>query len=500
MNLLKHIFKFANSVKFEKYLSIMFLVHLLIFLLLLGYVVIGDKYFITYQDEANYYNCGDLFSKTYSFKATIIFSEKSSIIGQMNWYGPCYHLIYGIPAILFGFHNTLNIIVNVLIFIISLIVFWFTINDKIHSVFLFFILFSSYFLIFYSFTYYPTVLHLSFSLFLIAYLIKLEKRITVLRIFGYFTLVLAFSLFNSLFALWILGVLPLYKGKKDLLMNLFLVLILFVIIFFWTYFFNAPYYPECMKSISYLHNGKYLLFVQSVLNNFKLNLIGFLKYNFNDVPSLIVSFLFVMSFYLFLRHKEIIFNKITIIIASSYFIAIFLFYLTYPFFFNKQIVPIFPLLIIMYFRNIHEKVYIRKLLILVILFFLPYTYYSSFREIKNHKHSFYKFKNDTTLTSSFEKLRDLTNIKKDVYILFCYKEFEYYNVLLSLLPKYNCFNYPIIYSTHVIDGNESDDLKFQRLGIIKFDYILSKNKLYLEDIKLIEQNNYFYLYQIQNNN
>ena len=81
-----------------------------------------EEYFPSYEDELIYYNSAKLFNESNSLKSAFCLNEDRSYIGDFNWYGPFYHVIYGGTAKVFGFNNIFFIVFNYFLFLGSILI------------------------------------------------------------------------------------------------------------------------------------------------------------------------------------------------------------------------------------------------------------------------------------------------------------------------------------------------------------------------------------------
>src|SRR6187431_1981608 len=73
--------------------------------------VADDRYFLVNEDEVINYCSAKVFSEVQSLRAEGCIEENVSRIGDMNWYGPGYSILYGTAKIFFG--NSLSLFVKI---------------------------------------------------------------------------------------------------------------------------------------------------------------------------------------------------------------------------------------------------------------------------------------------------------------------------------------------------------------------------------------------------
>ncbi len=83
-------------------LAVLLGVNTLVVLDVLMTAVKGDRYFVAHEDEVIYYGSAKVFAETGSVQAESCITEDVSPVGQINWYGPGYSVVYGMLRLLFG--------------------------------------------------------------------------------------------------------------------------------------------------------------------------------------------------------------------------------------------------------------------------------------------------------------------------------------------------------------------------------------------------------------
>jgi len=230
---------------------------------LICYACWGGRYFVAEPDECTYYNSARLFNETGSMIAPVAVNEEVSPIGQYNWYGPMYALLYGLIAKVFGFHIYDFLVLNILCILATILIIYrtgFELETKllISTAFL-----SCYVFVVYIFQLYPEPLHLYFDTILILRLKKiydkdLEEKPYQKDIWLYVLLVIFFSLFRVTTVLWITGLFAFAASKKDLVKTGGICMGSLFIVIVYMHYFNAPYVagiiPDLMCDGVSFHN------------------------------------------------------------------------------------------------------------------------------------------------------------------------------------------------------------------------------------------------------
>lgn len=205
-----------------------------------------NQYFVAEPDECIYYNSARLFCETGSVSAPVAVNGQTSVIGQCDWYGPMYHLLYGGVAKLFGFSIYNFLIVNILCFIGILALVYTTAFDTETKLYITAAFMSSYVFIAYMFQLYPEPVNLLFDTSLVLLLKKIyDNQLKDIpnrkAIILYALLVLLFSTFRVSTVFWMFGLLAFSRSKNQLYGIVGLCLVTIGLVLVYMHYFNAPY-------------------------------------------------------------------------------------------------------------------------------------------------------------------------------------------------------------------------------------------------------------------
>lgn len=474
------------------YLKIIIGVFLLIYLILLCHSY-ENHAAPFYEDETTYVNVAKLFYETNSLKSIDISSEDVSKIGEFNWYGPGYGLFYGSIAKVVRSSNLFFPIINfvLLIGVMLSINFMSVSNDQKNKIRLALLICPPF--LEYTFTYFPEVLHLLFSSIQTIVLIHIyvkhrsnERYKSTLLIF--ITITLFFSIFRITHIFFIIGILPLFRSRKQLL-YLISVCILFAIwgAFFQLYFVAAAWVPG-MSALEMILKGDFykgfLLLNGNIVTKLTL-LIS--EININVYIQLTLFITFCLNY--IKTKNEFVLSIIFIFIV--YYSVLIIFYTTDQFFYNKQTACLFPLLIISYF-SINKSANLWPLIL--VLAISPNIIFKTLKEIGKKIQS-----RDLIVSSVAEKsLKEILSCikyKKTTTIMWYYYDWKKPTVFLTNLPIYTKDGNIVRYTTNIVDTLKPDSIKFKEWGKIPINYILSKKQLLDSNLKLSYKNKYFMLYE-----
>lgn len=187
--------------------------------------------------------------------------EATSPILHCNWYGPMYHVFYGLIAKIAGFHIYNFLIINIICILGTIGLVYsskFPPQTKllISTSFL-----SLYVFIVYIFQIYPEPLHLFFDTTLILVLKKIyDKDIEGISFkrdaLFYILLVLFFSLFRITTVFWVYGLLAFTSTKRELLRMSSICIAVLLLVLVYMHYFNAPYTAGIIADLA---NGLYHL-------------------------------------------------------------------------------------------------------------------------------------------------------------------------------------------------------------------------------------------------
>jgi hypothetical protein len=464
------------------------------------YSIHDGQYFPIQEDEATYYNSARLFYETNSVKAVLCISENRSPVCECNWYGPFYHIIYGSIAKIIGFNKTYFIFFHYLLFMISLILFWFLPLNKIKRLIFISIYISTYIAFAFIFSYFPENLCLVLSVILLLIFVRIQIKFNNL-IYLFILLILLFSLIRITNVFWIFSIVVFAKTFKEKIILSLVSILVFILVFVFMIFFTAPSH---VLGLSVIHNGEFtspniLNAVIILLNNFIHNsMILFFKANssvFLILILLIISFeSIIYNLYkpIWILKKKIILGLLIVIFSTMF--AEILLYTCEPFYLEKQIAFFVPLLI--YIIILLKRNY-KLVLLLSIFIYFPVSILKSKSLITEHKDFNYIIKDKKDYIKNLSEFSNyIHNNKNEINILWSYADFEIPNHMTCAVLPVSINNKPILYTTNLCSSSSNDTIKFKRYYKFNIDYILSKDSISLENVDLVKyKSGIYYLYK-----
>ncbi|MGP8214495.1 MAG: hypothetical protein ACLQQ4_02920 [Bacteroidia bacterium] len=464
---------------------------------LICYAFYGRRYYIAEPDEATYYNAARLFSETNSVSAGVATEEGVSPVWHCNWYGPMYHIFYGVIAKIAGFHIYNFLIVNILC-VLGTIVLVYRSKFQLQTKFLISTAFLSlYVFIVYIFQFYPEPLHLFFDTILILTLKRISdndlagkpyKKDLLLYIF----LVIFFSLFRVTTVFWIFGLLAFARTMKGLLKMCGICLAALLFIMLYMHYFNAPYTAGILADIE-RGNISFNEFIKASFQNIFYYFTGH-----NSFYDLLYLVLIGMGIFNYAITKNRLILSACIISILSLFVLLIL-YTTDNAFLDKQTAYFYPLLLIpIFYAGLPNT---KKAVIALLLFFAPVTYIKAFSQIKLRKDNYIVNEKLQPLCTQIEQLKNKIEPGKPMTILYKMGDIDKipYIYFLSHLPVSTTDNFPITYSVNIYFSHPMDEIpyndRFKTQGKYYIDYFLSGKPLTIDSSTLVEQNEVFYLYK-----
>lgn len=462
---------------------------------LIGFSVIsafkeGNGVMPTHEDDCIYFNSAKLFYETGSLKAWGFIDNNVSRIGEFNWYGPGYGLLYGGISKMFSFNEGATIIYFHFLFLLFALYLMSRIIDKKYSV-PFLIITSG--VIPYLFSFQPVMFHYSASVILGAFLFKYYSNLDNIEIrnrylFKFLILVFLFSFFRVTTIFWLSGLLADFKSFKRWLFNLSLFFAGLILSIVFIQLFTAPMYISAGAEIDKAISFKLVLFIVNFIATIKNNLILFYSCFEVEHIYLFISYPFLIWAYSQSRSNHLL---ATMIINFTTIIVMFGLYVGSPFYMEKQIAFLVCLNImaILYFTNGS----IRKVYIISMMLLIPVH--------ANRLFSFYDKSQYAYIEAQSNSIaKDIVNIKYFSFykpintLLFSYLEFERlpvnYFVLSSSYPMSDANLNILRYSAYLGEKDifEVDSKKF-------IDYYLTTKNDCPNNFICVGKSKYFYLYR-----
>lgn len=484
----KHIIFFLKN----NYFKVAFFSILLVYILFFIYAISKPVIF-THEDESIYLLSSKCFAYTNSIKATDFIDDKVSKIGECNWYGPFYQIVFGFfmkftttDSVFFIWFNAFCVLL-----IIVIIFKFFKISNPLKYTFATYILLYPTLLPF-LFTTFPEVFNILLAVILAVFLYKIDNKQDNKKLLIAFVFTVIISiLFRITFVFWLLALIPLGRNIKEFFLYLFIFVLAFIFTLLYKYYFNAPYFAEASLPIDNIIRGD-LSVLGAVLKNFIKNAVLF--FSSNKITGFIFLFLIFYNFYFFFTTKRKIFISI-LLVTCSYIVLFFSFYTIFEVHFNKQIATLFVLLLlgIIIYR---EHSVIKTFFLIGSLFFL-FNILPVYQFIMDSHASYNKL--HVELKDFSHSIQNIQNMigepENEVIIRVCYWDWPKIPLLQSI-PVNTKNNKPIRYSWSLIPSeNVSDSLRFCTPTGLKFNYLLSRYPVNIASFKLIEQNQQLFLYK-----
>jgi hypothetical protein len=454
----------------------------------------SKQYYLSNEDEITYFSSAKLFSETNSLKASCCINESRSKIGEFNWYGPSYHIIFGSITYIFGNSPSVFIIFNYFLFLLSIFfISKFNLEKKLKKMFIVLYL-CSYASFSYVFTFFPETLHLTMIITLLLVYSYTPKRNNILLFIG---LVLLFSLIKYTFILFIFLTIPdILSKKKNKIIYMSISILSFFLIFIYFKFFTAPAFAKGLKLIHGESDSNGIITTLiNVLKNGYTNLYTF--FNKSTISLSIISvFLLIITTSLVVITKKIYRTNLKLFsiyfLAISYFLIYLFFYTSDTFFFEKQAIVIIPILIFFLVNSAEDlSIYYS----IFIFLFLPFSLMKTKNNINDRRNSFHQLALNKNKIDQLQTIFNGISInpnKKEINVLIDYSAFQIFNNLtLSFLPV-SINKTPILYTTNINCSN-----KYELHNKIKVDYIISKEIINNDDYTLLKNNATYNIYSIK---
>lgn len=469
-------------------------------LLLIWLAFSKGHYFVAEPDECTYFNSARIFSEANSVVGPVATEGKTSIIGNCNWYGPMYSILYGTIAKVFGVSVYDFIVFNVFCLACALLLIYRAGFDKQIRLLIITSYMSGYVFVVYIYQLYPEPLHLLFSTILILQLRKIydaftNNTLTNKLIFKYTLLVLLFSIFRVTTLFWEFGLIAFVSTKKQAYKMGGLIVLVLCIVLVYMHYFNAPYNAGILPTVlSEPLSVKELFAVAKtmVLNTYKL-----ITHAVSFYEGLYVLFL-LFAVFNFLRTRNR-FLLSTIVIAMGSIIVLLAFYVPDSSFLNKQTAYFYPLLLIpIFYIGLSE---VKMLSMIILLLFAPVTYIKAYGQIELRKHTFDINEQFKAQSNKVEAIEHYMGTGKPQHILLVLDDINYapYIYIYMHLPFSNKDGYSISYIESRFPyfpvNRQLYNQCFVPKGNLHADFILSKDTLSLDSISLLYSTDIFFFYR-----
>lgn len=438
--------------------------------------VADGRYFLFQEDEVINYSGSRLFAETGSLRAEGCIEENVSHIGEMNWYGPGYQVFYGSIARWFGNSPSLFVQTHFVVSLFTLgLIFLFPISIQ-EKLFVAASLSLCQPFTVYLFSYYPESFNLCVAALLIFLMLKVDQSQSTKRTLFIgltVTTVLVFVLFRVTTVFWLAGLVALSRSRKEFWQMLSVAVIALIGTLAFMRLFTAPPYAGEMHKIDMLYSFSLFDFIWQTAKAIVRN--GLHLLTSGSVPVYFSLSLFVLLAIQWRKTRER-FSLAVLTIVVVMVIAFMAFYSADPWYFLKQSSGLVPLLltgVMISGASIRMKFGVVALMVISFLFSYP----ELSDQIGRHREGWTALTQNQQFVASLNRMRDLINDDKPVTVVWCYNEHAYGVATEALLPFSTKKGYPILYSTNIVGGDASSDVRFKLHGRLPVGYIMSRHPI-----------------------
>lgn len=456
---------------------------------------VGDgKFFLLNEDEVIYYCSAKVFSATNSVQAESCIDENVSRIGNMNWYGPGYNVVYGSlfkivdhHASIPWFHFTLAMGLLGLLFLLPV---------GLDSRLLVAIALSvtQHFCV-YIYTYFPETLILFLATILTVLLARLyftkDEKSRKIYLITFIACTLLFMLCRVTFIFWLAGLIALAENKRDRNIRIAIFSIGVLMSLVYMKLFTAPPYADQMHKIDLLFKGEILSFIRQTKRSiFESIQIVLTNKSFSVMQLLALIGVSLITFF-FEKNKLIL---ASLLISLCLLSSMFAFYSVDEFYFTKQTAMLVPLIIVCLAVAINYSI-LKYGLVVILISAFPVSYKKTNAAIALGQQGYDHYNNNKALETAFGEIPQHIQDEKTL-ILYCYREYDYGSSAEALLPFSTRAKQPIMYTTGIVDPNEVAESKFVLHNKMKVDYILSRHSISWPNLKQVHQTEFYHLYKL----
>ncbi|HEY0652536.1 MAG TPA: hypothetical protein VGD65_05380 [Chryseosolibacter sp.] len=476
---------------------------LLFFLLITGLVLqvywaahaLSDgKFFLIHEDEVIYYCSAKLFAETNSIQAESCIEEKVSSVGNMNWYGAGYHVIYGTLFKIFGEHPAAFPWFHaVLGFASIVIILMFPIQKELRLVAAVAVLFSHQFNV-YKFTFFPEnlVFFLATVLTWILILLYRSQGSDIRKFYAAFILLaILFMLVRVSFIFWLAGPIAFAANRKQLIKRTLVFIGGLGLSLFYQKVFIAPPYAPAMQKVDYLFSLDLVDFMVQTTNSTLSNIGHFLTPRASVLRLLLLYVVGAIALFWFHRSR---FTLACLLIAGTLILVMAAFYYIDDFYFVKQTGMLIPLLVVGVIVG-SKKVWVPFVLLFMVLITFPSPFRKVNEAIATGRSAFQHYKNHQSFQNALSQIRQQIGTDAAV-ILWDYREYDYGYSAEALLPFSTLGKNPIMYTTNIVDSGATQEERFKMYGRLPIDYILSRHSIALTGAKEVYTNEFYHLYRL----
>lgn len=471
----------------------------IVFLGFLFFQAVADgRYFLIHEDEVINYCSAKVFSETGSVRAESCISENVSRIGEMNWYGPGYSIMYGAMRLMFDQSPSLFIKIHFTFALITIILILFflpiSLEDRLlsGSILIFTEQFTGYI-----FTYFPESFHLLIAVIFTLLIIKIHQstdgnmKNRFIIIFIMLVIVVSLSRVTTIF--WLAGLIGVSACRKERKKMILVFAVGLVVILLFMRYFTAPPYAGGMQKIDRLFKLDILDFISKTVLSTLGNTFRLLKSSSIVVYILLV--LVIMAAVRWWQTKHQILGA-ALLISISLLGALMAYYSAGEWYFLKQSAILLPLLIISLILTSSSQVFKYTILILSFLFF-PLLYKNVSNSINEHKKAFQALQSYRSFQNALNELPDFISEQSNITILWLYTEYDFGSTTEAILPFSTKHGNPILYTTNIVSASDTPEVKFERFNKLKINYVLSRTTLSLPHLQLVHATEFYNFYRIE---
>lgn len=468
------------------------------FLTFLFFRAVSDnRYYLAYEDEVINYCSAKVFSETGSVRAEGCITEDVSRIGQMNWYGPGYAVMYGASQDFFGEDPTLFIKIHFVLALLSITIIFF-IPSSLESRLLFCsaLLFTEQFTG-YIFTYFPESIHLFFAIIFILLITLIYQAKDVRKRNLYVTifigLVFAVVLLRSTAIFWLTSLIGLSQTRKMMISMIIVFLVGLGITLLYMRYFTAPPYAGDMQKIDQLFEFDLFGFIFKTIKATMRNTFSLLKSGSFGVYILLLLMGIAMVRWWQTKERLLL---AALLVSISLVGALMAYYSAGPWYFLKQSAILIPLIIFVLMVTNSPPMLKYGILMGGMLIF-PLLYENISITILERQNAYNGWQNSKPFQSALNELTNHISEDSEVTVVWCYNEYDYGSAAEALLPFSTASGHPILYTTNIATAQDKPEVRFQLHHKLKVNYILSRYPLELPAVRLVHSTQFYHFYKIE---
>ena len=430
------------------------------------YALSNGSYTLSHVDEAIFSSGSQSFAQTGKAITNYCIQENVSVIGQYNWYGPFWNILYGIGFMVLS-SNLVFILINILFAWLSIYLISNYLSNYGNLVAVLILL--CYPWLYYQFSFFPETVFFFVSVVNLVFLFRLIRsanKNTSLLLFALLIFIEIPIRVTSVF--WLFGLIP-FLNRKNFVWLSGLIFSGVFTGFLYLKYLCAPAFVSGLKSFTSTNTNNFMHLIAAMFEGLYKNIIIIIVEHHPGV--LLLLFMISLCTYVCLKHRSKLLIAITLISWISVGTMLML-YSTISFFFVKLSMFLYPLLIFGIVSANEEYTYKKWLLVLFTLL-SPIVFYKTFGNIQKHK----QISNNESLVfyNSLPKIADLETKESILTILFNAPDFEKYLQSSQYLPFVNKNGKNIRYTSNITPANAKLEIKYKLHGKLPVSYVILKN-------------------------